>query len=64
VASGEIADKLLREISEAGERLADEALMWRVRDEVMPGLRSVLGPSVHNLLPRARWRRRDRSRAA
>ena len=41
MASGEIADKLLREISEAGERLADEAPMWRARDEVMPGLRSV-----------------------
>jgi toxin ParE1/3/4 len=27
---------------EAGERLADEALMWRPRDEVLPGLRSVL----------------------
>ena len=42
VASPEIADKLLREISQAGGRLADEALMWRARDEVMPGLRSVL----------------------
>jgi toxin ParE1/3/4 len=42
VASAEIADKLLREIDEAGERLADEALTWRPRDEVLPGLRSVL----------------------
>jgi toxin ParE1/3/4 len=42
VASPEIADKLLREISEAGQRLADEALMWRARSEIMPGLRSVL----------------------
>jgi toxin ParE1/3/4 len=42
VASPEIADKLLREIDEAGQRLIDEALMWRARDEVMPGLRSVL----------------------
>lgn len=42
IASLEIADKLLREIGEAGERLADEALMWRARDEVLPGLRSVL----------------------
>ncbi|MGD0025158.1 MAG: type II toxin-antitoxin system RelE/ParE family toxin [Xanthobacteraceae bacterium] len=41
VASVEIADKLLREISETGERLADQALMWRARDEVLPGLRSV-----------------------
>jgi len=42
VASPEIADRLLREIDEAGRRLVDEALMWRPRDEVMPGLRSVL----------------------
>jgi toxin ParE1/3/4 len=42
VASTEIADKLLREIYGAGQRLADQALMWRPRDEVMPGLRSVL----------------------
>jgi toxin ParE1/3/4 len=42
VASPEIADELLREINEAGQRLADEALMWRARDEIMPGLRSVL----------------------
>jgi toxin ParE1/3/4 len=42
IASPEIADKLLREINEAGERLADQALMWRARDEVLPGLRSVL----------------------
>jgi toxin ParE1/3/4 len=32
----------LREIDEAGRRLSDEALMWRARDEIMPGLRSVL----------------------
>ena len=42
VASSEIADKLLREIHAAGERLADQALMWRARDEVLPGLRSVI----------------------
>jgi toxin ParE1/3/4 len=42
VASPEIADKLLREINEAGQRLTDEALMWRARDEILPGLRSVL----------------------
>lgn len=42
VASPDIADKLLRDIDQAGERLADEALMWRARDDVMPGLRSVL----------------------
>jgi toxin ParE1/3/4 len=32
----------LREIYGAGQRLAEQALMWRSRDEVMPGLRSVL----------------------
>ena len=42
VASPEIADKLLREIEEAGQRLGNEALMWRARDEIVPGLRSVL----------------------
>ena len=42
VASPETADKLLREISQAGEQLAEQALLWRARDEVMPGLRSVL----------------------
>jgi toxin ParE1/3/4 len=42
VASPEIADKLLREINEAGQRLGDEALIWRARDEIKPGLRSVL----------------------
>ena len=33
---------MVREIAETGERLADRALMWRARDEVAPGLRSVL----------------------
>jgi len=42
VASSEIADKLLREIGETGERLADQSLTWRARDEVLPGLRSVI----------------------
>ena len=42
VASPEIADKLLREISTTGERLRERAHMWRVRDEILPGLRSVL----------------------
>jgi toxin ParE1/3/4 len=42
VASPEIADKLLREISDTGQRLADEALMWRAHDEILPGLRSIL----------------------
>jgi toxin ParE1/3/4 len=42
VASPEIADKLLREIAQAGEQLAEHALMWQARDEVLPGLRSIL----------------------
>lgn len=33
---------MLREIAEKGERLTDRALMWRTRDDVAPGLRSVL----------------------
>jgi len=44
VASSEIADKLLREIDEAGRRLSDEAFMWRARDEILPELRSVPVP--------------------
>jgi toxin ParE1/3/4 len=42
VASPDIADEMLREIASAGARLADHALMWRARNEVAPGLRSVL----------------------
>ena len=42
VASPELADEMLREIALTGEHLADRALMWRARDEVAPGLRSVL----------------------
>ena len=41
IASPEVADKFLRDLSEVSERLVDEALMWRARDEVMPGLRSI-----------------------
>jgi plasmid stabilization system protein ParE len=42
VASVEIADRLLREIDRTATRLADDALMWKAGDEVLPGLRSVL----------------------
>jgi toxin ParE1/3/4 len=42
VASPEIADQVLKEIANVSGRLADHALMWRARDEVAPGLRSVL----------------------
>jgi toxin ParE1/3/4 len=44
VASPEIADQMLREIAETSERLTDRALMGRARDEVAPGLRSILRP--------------------
>jgi toxin ParE1/3/4 len=33
---------MVREIARTGECLADQALMWRARDELAPGLRSVL----------------------
>jgi toxin ParE1/3/4 len=42
VASPEIADRLLRDIQRASERVRQRPLAWRVRDEVMPGLRSIL----------------------
>jgi toxin ParE1/3/4 len=42
VASPDIADKLLREIRDATERLATRPFLWRARDDVMPGLRAVL----------------------
>jgi toxin ParE1/3/4 len=42
VPSPDIADKLLQEIDEAAGRVADRPLLHRARDEVMPGLRSVL----------------------
>jgi toxin ParE1/3/4 len=42
VASVEVADRLLREIDAAGQRLSENALRWRARDELMPGLRSAL----------------------
>ncbi len=42
VASVEVADKLLRDINDAAARLSTDALRWRARDELMPGLRSTL----------------------
>jgi toxin ParE1/3/4 len=42
VASAEIADRLLRDIQRASERVRQRPLAWRARDEVMPGLRSIL----------------------
>lgn len=42
VASPEIADRLLRDIHQTGNRLSEQALMWRARDDVVPGLRSVV----------------------
>jgi toxin ParE1/3/4 len=42
VASPEIADKLLRDIDRAAQRLGHRPQMGRSRDEVLAGLRSVL----------------------
>lgn len=42
VASPEVADRLLLKIGNVGARLADQALMWRARDEVMVGLRAII----------------------
>ena len=42
VASPEIADKLVREIELASNRLRSPPLLGRARDEVAPGLRSLL----------------------
>jgi toxin ParE1/3/4 len=42
VASPDIADKLLREIRDATERVAERPFLRRARDDVMPGLRAVL----------------------
>jgi toxin ParE1/3/4 len=42
VASVEVADRLLRDILRASERAHQRPLAWRARDEVMPGLRSIL----------------------
>jgi toxin ParE1/3/4 len=42
VASPEIADQLLREISQTGESLSERTMVWRRRDEIASGLRSVL----------------------
>jgi toxin ParE1/3/4 len=44
VATVDVADKLLREIDEAARRLSENALRWRARDELTPGLRSALVP--------------------
>ena len=42
VASPEVADRLLRDIVWASERVRQRPLAGRARDEVMPGLRSIL----------------------
>jgi len=41
VASPEVADRLLRDIVQAGEHARQRPLTWRTRDDVLPGLRSV-----------------------
>ena len=42
VASPEIADRLLRDIDYAARRVEGNPLGWRSRNEVKPGLRSIL----------------------
>ena len=42
VASPEIADNLLREIDRVGEGIGENPLLSRQRDELLPGLRSVI----------------------
>jgi toxin ParE1/3/4 len=42
IASVEVADNLVHEVNRAAARLADFPLMGRTRDELIPGLRSVL----------------------
>jgi toxin ParE1/3/4 len=42
VASQEVAERLLRDIQRASERVGQRPLAWRARDEVLPGLRSIL----------------------
>src|ERR1700722_18075102 len=42
VASPEIADSLLQEINRAAERLTGKPLQWRLRMDIMPGLKGGL----------------------
>jgi toxin ParE1/3/4 len=42
VASREVADRLLRDIIQTSERIRQRPQAGRTRDEVLPGLRSVL----------------------
>ena len=42
VASDEVADNLIREITGAALRLQENPLLWRVRSEIAPDIRSVL----------------------
>ena len=42
VASPEIADNLLREIDRVGQGIRENPLLSRQRDELLPGLRSVI----------------------
>ena len=41
VASREVADKLLHDLTQAGERTATLPLLWRARDDIRPGLRAL-----------------------
>jgi toxin ParE1/3/4 len=41
VATGDVADRLLRDIYASADRAADRPRAWRTRDELIPGLRSI-----------------------
>jgi toxin ParE1/3/4 len=41
VAAIEIADRLVREMHAAAARAAGKPMVWRARDELIPGLRSI-----------------------
>lgn len=42
VGSADIADNMLHEIEFAAERLSVEPLMWRAREDLLPGVRAAL----------------------
>lgn len=42
VASPEVADTLIHEITTIGMRLQENPLLWKVRSEIAPNIRSVL----------------------
>lgn len=53
VASPDLADNILRGIGQVGEAIGRNPLAWRVRDDLIPGLRSAL-VSPHTVFYRVR----------